>query len=532
MRRAEILGGVLAGLLVVWLALGAGTPWCLDDGLRLLAASGPDAARVAELDAVVNLGSPTLPLALKAPLFPVVEPFVEWTGRGPTLVFPPLYLLLLWLFQQLGQAGPPLLALLSVLVLAFAAQRLAAATPGTDVAVRRLWGLALLGSPVLFYLGVSWEVALATALLLLLLRERLRPWPLPVSLLHGLLPWLRPELALIWAGGLFLLKGWPRRLLSLAGFGAGLLLHHALTGRWIWLQVTSNYEGAPWRPLANLASFWLPSHQGPFVWLGLLLLAGLLALRLWTKGSAWAALLWLAAAAGFAASQATGNGQLLPCWGALATAPLAVWGLAGLWRKEERAGLEPELLLVGAQLLFITLASPVDLGFHWGPRLLVPALVPLGLWAVLREPSRATRAGWLGVAVAAQLVSIGLLGGRRELVARQDEALARLQAPVLLTSEHYLLGDHPELAATRHVYRPSYGERHIRPLLAQLERDGVQRLDLVVRPGHPLPILLVDHLGLERLAPPEALPASRLGAALEVHRLVLSRPAARGVERD
>jgi len=523
MGRAAILGGVLSVMLMVWLVAGAGTPWCLDDGLRLLASSSPQLSRVAELDAVVNLGPPTLPLALKAPLYPVVEPFVEWTGRGPTLVFPPLYLLLLWLFRQLGVAGPPLLALLSALVLAFATQRLAASTPVADATGRRLWGLALLGSPVLFYLGVSWEVALATALLLLLLRERACPWPLPVSLLHGLLPWLRPELALIWAGGLFLLKGWPRRLLSLAGFAAGLLLHHALTGRWIWLQVTSNFEGATWNPLANLASFWLPTYQGPFLWLGLPLLAGLVALRLWKTWSVWAAPLWLAGAAGFAASQAAGEGQLLPCWGALATAPLAVWGLAGLLRKENRTGLEPELLLVGAQLLFITLASPVNVGFHWGPRLLVPVLVPLGLWAVLREPSRAGRSLWLGAAVAVQLVAVVLLGLRRDLVASQDEILARLAAPALLTSELNLVGDHPALAAGRLVAHPFEGERHIRPLLAQLRAANLRELDLVVRPGHPLPILLVDHLGLEPLAPPEALPASRLGTPLEVHRLVLPR---------
>lgn len=530
MNRWSILGGILAAALLLLLAAGAGSPWCLDDGLRLLASSGPDAARAAELDAVVNSGPPSQPLALKAPLYPVVEPFVEWTGDGPTLVFPPLYLLLLWLFQRLGSAGPPLLALLTALVLAFSAKWLAEATPGAHPSARRLGLLALLGSPVLFYVGVSWEVALATALLLLLLRERLRPWPLPVSLVHGLLPWLRPELALVWAGGLFLLRGWTRRLLSLAGFGAGLLLHHALTGRWIWLQVTSNYEGAPWRPLANLASFWLPAHQGPHLWLGLLLLAGLAALRLWSRGGAWAAVLWLAGAAGFAWSQAAGSGQLLPCWGALATAPLAVWGLLGLLKKEGRTGLEPELLLLGAQLLFITLASPVNLGFHWGPRLLVPVLVPLGLWAALREPSPGTRRLWLGAAVAAQLAGVLLLGLRRELVARQDEALARLDGPVLLTSEHYLLGDHPGLARTRTVIRPSYGERHIRPLLAQLRRADMDRLDLVVRPGHPLPILLVDHLGLRPLAPPEALPSSRLGAPLEVLRLALPRPAAMGIE--
>jgi hypothetical protein len=523
MRRVTILGIMLSALLLVWLVAGAGTPWCLDDGLRLLAASGPDAARVAQLDAVVNSGPPALPLTLKAPLYPVVEPFVEWTGRGPTLVFPPLYLLLLWLFRQLGEAGPPLLALLSALFLAFAAQRLARVTPGADAAGRRLWWIALLGSPVLFYLGVSWEFALATALLLLLLRERLAPWPLPVSLLHGLLPWLRPELALVWAGGLFLLKGWPRRLLSLAGFGAGLLLHHALTGRWIWLQVSSNYEGAPWRPLANLASFWLPAHQGWALGAGLALLGGLGALQLWKRGRTWAAPLWLAGAAGFAWSQAAGADQMLPCWGALATAPLAVWGLLGLLKQEGRAGLGPELLLLGAQLLFITLASPVNLGFHWGPRLLVPALVPLGLWAVLREPSPGVRRLWLGGALAAQLAGVLLLGLRRDLVARQDEALARLEAPVLLTSETYLVGDHPSLAAGRLVAYPSQGERHIRPLLAHLRQSDVDRLDLVVRPGHPLPVLLVRHLGLEPLAAPQPLPTSRLGAPLEVHQLRLEK---------
>lgn len=518
MNRGRVVILFLAAALLLWLAAGAGRPWCLDDGLRLLAGGGPSLARVAELDAVVNSGELQPSSPLKAPLYPVLEPFVQWKGQGPMLVFPPLYLALLWLFLRLGPLGPALLAGLSGLGLAWAARALAGGrtdSPGLPV---WLWGL--LASPLLFYLGVSWEFTLTSLLVLLLLRERDRPWPAWVSLFYGLLPWLRPEALVFWVGGLPLLRGWPRRALSALGFGLGLLLHQALTGSWLWLQVPANFVGSSWRPLDNLSSFWLSALSGPWLWGGLALVLLLLAAQRWRQLELPGLALWSMGLALFALSQARGEQQLLPSWGLLVAAPTTLWALLRFLKPDLRRGHEPELALLAAFLMVVTLLSPVNAGFHWGPRLLVPALLPLGLWWLEREPVRWARRWVLGLGLAAQLVSLLLLAGRRELVAGQDRALRSLQAPVLATSEAYLLGDHPWLATDRVLLRP-FGEKAARTMLQELQARGVGELDLVVRPGHPLPILLVRHLGLIPLAAPLSLPDSRLGAPLVLHRLRL-----------
>lgn len=521
MRHGAFLAG--AALLLLWLAWGADRPWCLDDGLRLLAASGPAVERVAELDAVVNTGpaAPVLPDQLERTTFPVVQPFVHWEGGRPLLVFPPLYLTLLWMASRLGAAGPVLLALLTGLLVAWAARRflrregLAGHRPASG------WLVGLLASPVLFYLGTSWEIGLTTALLLLLLQERRDPLPIAASPLYGLLPWLRPEAVLLWAGGLLLLRGWRRRLLSASGFLAGALLHRWLTGSWIGLQMMENWGHRPLNPLTNLAAFWLPAPAGPWLWAGLAVLATLIASQ-WrdTRVQVVAALMWVGLAGAFAAMQRNGDHQLLPCWGALLTAPAAVallarWAAGRGWR-----GIAPEAALLSGYLLIVSLASPVDLGFHWGPRLHVPALVPLSLWYLTRGPSGWPRRLGLGLALSAQLISLLLLNGRRQLVAEQDVVLAGLSAPALVTSELYLLGDHPWLARGRLVHLP-WGEAPARALIPALRQRGVREIDLLTPPGHPLPVYLGEVLGLRPDPAFRLIPGSRLGQAQEWRRLTL-----------
>jgi hypothetical protein len=190
-------------------------------------------------------------------------------------------------------------------------------------------------------------------------------------------------------------------------------------------------------------------------------------------------------------------------------------------RKEARAGIGPELALVGTFLLLVSLASPLSQGFHWGPRLLVPALLPLGLWFVSREPAGWPRRLALGLSLAAQALSLALLAGRRHTVAEQDRVLSDLHAPVLLTSEFFLLGDHPGLARGRGVYLP-WGEAPARALTESLRAQGVGEIDLLTPAGHPLPVLLERHLGLRVLGAPTEIPGSRLGLPLEWRRLVLS----------
>jgi hypothetical protein len=258
------------------------------------------------------------------------------------------------------------------------------------------------------------------------------------------------------------------------------------------------------------------------LWAGLVLLA----LLLWAHGRGGARerlatwLLWGAFAVAYAVTQTRGAEPLLPCWGALLTAPLAVAMLGRLLCREEWRGSGPEATLLLAFLLVVSVASPLSRGFHWGPRLLVPALLPLGLWFVTREPAGWPRRLALGLALGAQAISLLLLGGRRQLVAAQDEALAGLRAPAVVTSEFYLLGDHPQLARGRLCYLP-WGELPARALVEGLRGHGVAEIDLLCPPGHPLPVFLERQLELCPLAPPLPLPGGRLGHAMEWRRLGL-----------
>ena len=511
----------LAVLTILWLAAGAGRVWCLDDGLRLLAASGSAVHRITDLGQVVNSlpGAPVMPDALARSTFPLAEPFVHWDGATPRLVFPPLYLGLLWLFLRLGQAGPVLLALATTFLLAWAARRLAMSR-GARLE-DSTWLAALLASPVLFYLGTSWEVGITTALLLLLVQEEHEPLPERLSFAYGLLPWARPEMLVLWAGAFLLLKGGRRRLMALGGFVAGTLFHRAMTGSWLWLQVLENTKGQGPQLLERLARFWLP-ETGAWAWgavMVFVLLGWNRGLPPWARTGTW--LIYAAGAASFLVAQLAGAQTLQPDWGLLLTAPLAVaWlagrskgALGGKWSKGE--------ILLLASLVLISLASPVAEGFHWGPRLLVPLLSVMGLMWVLEERAGPSRRMALALGMGVQLVGVVLLGLRHAELRRQDEALQHLRAPVLVTGESWLLGDHPQLAQDRLVYLP-WGASPSRQLVEALRRRHLSELDLVCRPDHPLPRYLEDSLGLKPLSLPQALQGGSLTRALEWRRYGLN----------
>lgn len=505
----------LSLLLLVWLAAGAGQPWCLDNGLRLLAASGPDVLQVTDLGLVVNASSSALvlPDALTRSTHPVVAPFVHWEGGRAHLVFPPLYLSLLWAFSRLGKTGPVLLALCTGLLLSWAARRFAQSQGAEDD--DPLWLPALLASPVLFYLGTTWEVGLVCALVLLLLQERKRPLPPMLSTLYGFLPWLRPEALIFWAGGFLLLQGWRRRAWSAVSFLVGIVLHRQVTGSWLWLQVEENFADSVWRPLHTVATLGLPVAEGAWIWLALPLLALLVLLA---RTGSW--LIWLAyglSLTSFFLAQAESGQDLRPCWGVLATAPLAAALLVDLCTRRWRLLREPEWLILAIFLVVVGIASPVAAGFHWGPRLWVPALVPLTLLWAQRMPAGPTRRAGLGVGVLVQALGLLVLAQRHSEWRSQSQVLTELQAPALLVGESWLLGDHPALAHERLVYLP-WGTGPARALLPALQGRNISTVDVVARPGHPLSRYLQDSLSFQLVDAPIRLQGGALTKPLEWRR--------------
>jgi hypothetical protein len=523
------LAALLFLLLLGWLSAGARMPWCLDNGLRRLAAQAPRIAEIQDLGAVANAAAPFDSTVFRES-FPVVHPFIVWREGRPLSVFPPLSSLgLRALALPFGPEGAaPLWILLAGLALGAA---LWLHLAPEDLPPARRAGLALAGlasSPVLFYLGTVWETVPLAAGLLLLTRERRRPLPALLSPVYGLLPWLRPEALLLWAGGLFLLRGWPRRIGSGLGLLAGLGLQRALTGSWIPLQVVSNLADSCWQPLESVFALLLPAGGWPWILAGLGLTAGLAwALqRRSVRGEGLAWLAWAALLAVLIVFQWPGPGRLNLDQGLLVAAPLAAAALLG-WRPRrdwERRG--PETLLLAGFLLAVVLATPVARGFHWGPRLLVPALLPLGLQFLLDRPLRRSALP-LGLALALQLTGLGLLEARRNLSRQQAVRLAEC-GPVVLTTEFSLLGDHPALAGERLVLMPE-GEAPVQRTLVALQRAGVRELDLVARPGHPLTGYLSTVLQLP-VSDPEFLPGGRLGRVLELRQVRLGSPPGRRPE--
>lgn len=526
-RRAPLwLAPVLFLLLLGWLSAGSDAPWCLDNGQRRLAATAPSLAEVCDLSAVVNAGAP-LDSARLRETFPLVEPFVQWRDGRPLSVFPPATSAVLWLASRAGgpRAGVALWLLLGGLALGGALLANLRAEDGLDAATRRWTALAALAaSPALFYLGTVWETLPLAAGLLLLLRERRRPLPEAVSVVYGLLPWLRPEAWLLWAGGLLLLRGARRRLLSVLGLLAGLALQLWLTGSPWSLQLSANYADFAWKPLQALRTLLLLPGGWPWLAASLAAVAALaVGLRREDRrfeGVAWG--LWALLALVFGLWQARLDGALRPDWGLALTAPLALAGLLAWRPRRDWSRRGPETALLLAFVAAVCLATPVSGGFHWGPRLLVPALLPLGLGFLL--DARRERRLWLApllLALVVQAAGVGLLQARRGLVRAQDAALADA-ASVVLTSELSLVGDHPGLAAGRLVLLP-HGEQPVQRALLALRKAGRREFDLVASEGHPLVQYLSRVLGLPA-GEVRPLPGGRLGRPLQLQRFELAPP--------
>lgn len=513
-KRTGSIALGLALLLLVWLAAGVGKPWCLDNGLRLLAASGPQPGTVTDLDMVINTGplAPVTSDELKRSTYPVAAPFVHWRGGSPQLVFPTLHLALLWFFSQLGSAGPVLLAFCSGLCVAWTARRFMRSLGASDGDL--IWLPSLLASPVLFYLGTTWEVGLVSAIVLLLMQEGRRPLHPAFSALYGLLPWLRPEALLFSLGAFWLVQGSARRIWLASTLLLGVGLHRAMTGSWLWLQVVENVAGSSWRPWHTMGVLSLPGVDGPWLWLSIPLAALALWQALRSSWQGWVA--YGALLAAFLAAQLS-SASVLPSWGLMICAPLAFVEVLRQILHLRQQPLQREAILLLAFLLVVGLASPVAEGFHWGPRLWIPALLALGLMGVWQLPAGPVRRAALGMGMALQVVGVAILAQRHHAWSVQEALMSRLRAPALIVGESWLLGDHPRLAQDRLIYLP-WGRDAAQKLLPALAGRGVQELDVLTRPGHPLLNFLEQHHALQAEGAPLSIPGGALIQSLEWRR--------------
>ncbi len=315
------------------------------------------------------------------------------------VVYSPFYLLAASTAWKLaGVTGVRLLSWLGAALAAFALmallRRINAATSTVVTGLAAF--LAILATPMLFYMSAIWEHALFAGIALWALHFRLGRGSAEnavAGLLAAAACSLRPEGAL-WAVAL-LFAGRKEIPAFLEGIAVGavpvLLLEAHWTGSPLSLQWTSNFGGPGVSLTCALIS--LRTTIGLVnMTFGLVVAAGaLISLWLSLRGSGlskkwgvigmmmlwgWIALTWW-----LRPVHLTG---LAAASGLVATAPLAVatWMLPYPSPAARRVALTMALFV-----LLATVANPVPLGIHWGPRFLLPALVLLTSMALVCLPS-------------------------------------------------------------------------------------------------------------------------------------------------
>jgi hypothetical protein len=413
-----------------WILLPAGGFWINDEGIKYLQTiailTSPDGSSEARLDFSPDETEGLLPHT----------PVYLWkTTRGYRFLYPDVFARLAALPHRLGgETGMRLLPLLAGLV-AVGAWTLAGrrhaprAAPFVPVLV--------LASPWMFYHWVFWEHTLALAMqtgsLVLFLwgwRRRRRDALLLAGIVLGLGAFLRGEIvlyavALAFGFGLAF-RDWRRPAAALAGVAipltgilllnvqqwghplglhyAGLALASAMQETTRWHTIKTLIVGMPGEPLAAVAAV-----------VGIVAVVGLSARRpprwavtglgLGLAPALVVRLRFLAWPDPFAA--------LVRFTGLVTLSPILFVGLAVgfAWRSRRRRALALTalLFLLGAAGSY---SSASAAGVHWGPRLLLPALVPLILLAAERLASavRAARRREASRVVVAALLAGLVLG--------------------------------------------------------------------------------------------------------------------------
>jgi hypothetical protein len=410
-----------------WMSLPAGGFWINDEGVKYLQAmainSSPAASSEIRLDFSPEETGGLLPHA----------PVYLWrTGQGYRFLYPDYFARLAALARRAaGETGMRLVPLVAGLgAVAFWTLAARQSVPRAALFVP----LVVLGSPWMFYHWVFWEhtVALAaqTGSLLAFVwgwRRRRAAVLLAAGIGLGLCVFLRAELAL-YAVALALgfglaFRDWRRPGLFLLGVGvpvAALLLlnqqqwGHPLGSHYAGVSLATTIQGSTrWQTIRIL----LVGMTG-YPWTALAAATGALGLVFLSarRGRGWAVgglALGLGGALLARARFLTLSDPFAALVGFASLVTLAPVFWAGLgvgfaWRARRRRALAltAVLFVLGAAVSYPGASAA---GIHWGPRLLLPALVPLGLLgaerlaAAVRRARREPRRRWEAVGLAAGL---------------------------------------------------------------------------------------------------------------------------------
>lgn len=451
-RSLFIYGAASLILAICGRLLSGGLPWGVDDGVkRLMArqwvASGAGDLTLPESDSSVMAGR----------FYPVPPPFAEETKTGIRGVFPALYPIIGGgVYAIFGSFGWYILPALCLTTLWVAAVKLC---DGLSEKRVRIWAMTLIVSPLLFYGLTFWEHPLALLCLLPLfftVREAsvvARSW-VTAGFFAGAAVYLRVETILILP---FLLIAAPEDVRTAAKrFGyfalgmipAGVLavgVEKVWAGRWIPAQIGVN--------LSLCGDFFQVAGRGerilsflfnaPIPWVGYAAgIGGIALLSLILRNSF---LFFL----GFPILSLTVHLYGLIHYGAFGMTAFSQglflalpWIVVSLAKIEgERRGADPFLIAGWGFIALFYLIAPDQPGMHWGPRFLLPALIPLWL-RVVRVFSHWNRrkARWVLLAsgIAALLTAgsgAAALGQRGAAGSKVKAMIQSYRTPILIVDQ-------------------------------------------------------------------------------------------------
>jgi hypothetical protein len=385
MRIWPFLSWVALALTLAFMsaALSGGLPWGVDDGVKRLMARGLFSSDDRSLN--LEISTPSNP---QGQYFPLPPPFATVSQDRATGIFPALYPALGGLlFSFLGPLGFSVLTSLSFTLWLYACRRIFRLTAGA---------MLILGGSLIFYGLTFWEHGLALLCLLPLFHTlafkkiEARSWFWAgMALAAG--SYLRPEAGFLFPLVLIVLAvtKYPRRGPLMALYSAGLalgltvtlLFERTLNGRWIPPQWGTNLHLA-WTHATILekvegiiTSLFDAPLPGP-TFAVILLLLTVVALMLKRP-------LWLVIGAGLLSIIGLLHGWLTGSAFALTVKSQGLifawpWVCLGLPITLKRKWMDQPLWLAGGGFILLVLLSGASRpGIHWGPRFMLPALLPV-----------------------------------------------------------------------------------------------------------------------------------------------------------
>ena len=520
-KEAQLLIAIAVLYFVMWLIVPKPAFWGLDNGFKFQGARA--FAETGQLGNTYD-GAEFDP---KGGFRPIVFPFGIMNGDKQVPVFPVIFMILCGIFYALfGAVGPHLLPLLGgYFCLAASWFMWVRFRPGTD---GRLFLLMLaMGSPLLFYSMTLWEHSISMAFVILSFTflivnpeganyERFsKTWEIAIAgLLLGLATAFRTE-AVFWVIIQIVFWKYTGRNINeikyyffglVIGLGTFLFINYLMTGSFIPLHVTSNFNnhyGSSYLSafISRASNLYIITFQGfktKYISIALSIPLLIIALTLnWRKVKkmnyylaagvfiTWIIYFSLMITAGDRASYTINSGGLF--W----VVPFAA--LSVLPFKSKKQPVSWRIFWAGPLLYFLIMAliTPTLRGVHWGPRFVLQALPFIVIFGAVRTnrwwkrypTTRLVIVLLIAISIVNQLYSYNILFEQRKTNAALNEWAAAAGSDPALASMWWLPGD-VSLASDRVPWYITGHSSRIPIIVNEFRKKGIPRFTYYEHPPY------------------------------------------------